>query len=794
MHFVGIGGIGMSGIAELLLNLGYKVSGSDIKLSSITKHLEKLGCIVFKGHFREQIRGADVVVTSSAIGPANPEVVAAREMSIPVIPRAEMLAELMRLKYSIAVAGTHGKTSTTSIIASVLDKGGLDPTVVIGGKLKSIGANVLLGQGDFIVAEADESDGSFLKMSPAIAVVTNIDMEHLDFYKDLNSIKEVFLRFTDRVPFYGLVVLCLDNEPIQDLIPKIKKRFATYGMSAQADFQARNVSFEGLKSRFSIYHHGSMLGKIVLNLPGLHNIYNSMASIAVGIELNIPFKKIKDALETVEGVHRRFEVKEEIKGITVVDDYGHHPTEIKATLQAAKTCWPDRRKVVVFQPHRYTRTKALFDDFTRAFYQADKLILLPIYPAGEEKIRGVDSLLLCEGIKAHGHRDAVYADSVSESVFYLKETLRQGDILLTLGAGDVWKVGEKVLEEMKAKRKEKREKRNQQPATRNQQPATSPPKGSGGLNPDSKKWLAKIFGKNVKFNEPMSRHTSLRVGGPAWAFVTPESFEKLSELIRWSKKKRIYCMVIGGGTNLLVKDGGINGIVVVLKKCLDGIARTDSGKDSVVVTAMAGTRFQTLCSFALNNGLEGMNFALGIPGTVGGAIIMNAGTAYGSMAGVIDSIKVLLPTEETRIILRQNLQFDYRKLSWDRKITDIDNWQPIILSADFSLHSSDQQRLKKQAVEILKARKKRQPSGFPSAGCFFKNPESGKTAGELIDLAGLKGKSIGGAKISSKHANFILNKGNASAADMLALMELVQERVSKIFNIELESEITIVGV
>ena len=789
MHFVGIGGIGMSGIAELLLNLGYKVSGSDVKLSSITEHLERLGCTVFKGHSKDQIRGADVVVTSSAIGPGNPEVVAAGEMSIPVIPRAEMLAELMRLKYSIAVAGTHGKTSTTSIIASVLDKGGLDPTVVIGGKLKSIGANVLLGQGDFIVAEADESDGSFLKMSPAIAVVTNIDREHLDFYKDLNAIKEVFLRFIDRVPFYGLVVLCLDNEPIQDLIPKIKKRFSTYGMSAQADFQARDVSFEGLKSRFSIYHHGSMLGKIVLNLPGLHNIYNSMAGIAVGIELNIPFKKIKDALETVEGVHRRLEVREEIKGITVVDDYGHHPTEIKATLQAAKTCWPDRRKVVVFQPHRYTRTKALFDDFTRAFYQADKLILLPIYPAGEEKIRGIDSLLLCEGIKAHGHRDAVYADSFSESVFYLKETLRQGDILLTLGAGDVWKVGKEILEELKAESSKVKAQRSKLKATSNEQSAPR----NAGLNPDSKKWLAKLFGKNVKFNEPMSKHTSLRVGGPAWAFVTPESFEKLSELIRWSKKKRNYCMVIGGGTNLLVKDGGIKGIVVILKKCLDGIARTGNGKDFVIVTAMAGTRLQTLCSFAVDNGLEGMNFALGIPGTVGGAIIMNAGSAYGSMAGVIDSIKILLPTGKTRVILRQNLQFDYRKLSWDRKITDIDNWQPIILSGSFSLRPSDPQRLKKQAVEILKARKKRQPSGFPSAGCFFKNPVSGKTAGELIDLAGLKGKSIGGAKISSKHANFILNKGNASAADMLALMKLVQEEVLKIFNIELESEITIAG-
>lgn len=463
----------MSGIAELLLNLGYKVSGSDIKQSSITKRLERLGCIVFKGHSKEQIRGADVVVTSSAIEPENPEVVAAGEMSIPVIPRAEMLAELMRLKYSIAVAGTHGKTLTTSIIASVLDKGGLDPTVVIGGKLKSVGTNVLLGQGNFIVAEADESDGSFLKMSPAIAVVTNIDKEHLNFYKDMNAIKEVFLRFIDRVPFYGLVVLCLDNEPIQGLIPKIKKRFATYGMSVQADFQARDVSFECLKSRFSIYHHGSILGEVVLNLPGLHNVYNSMASIAVGIELDIPFKKIKYALETLEGVHRRLEVKWEIKGITVVDDYGHHPTEIKATLQAIKTSWPDRRKVVVFQPHRYTRTKALFDDFTRAFYQADKLILLPIYPAGEEKITGVDSLLLCEGIKAHGHRDVVYSDSVSETVFCLKETLRQGDVLLTLGAGNVWKVGEEILKELKTTSDEQPAASNEQPATSNEQRATS---------------------------------------------------------------------------------------------------------------------------------------------------------------------------------------------------------------------------------------------------------------------------------------------------------------------------------
>jgi len=450
IHFVGIGGIGMSGIAELLLNLGYKVSGSDIRSSDITRRLKRLDGIIFEGHSAEQVSEADVVVTSSAIGADNPEVVAARKASIPLIPRAEMLAELMRLKYSIAVAGAHGKTSTTSIIASVLSKGGLDPTVVIGGKLKGIGSNALLGRGDFIVAEADESDGSFLKMSPTIAVVTNIDREHLDFYKDLNSIKEAFLSFIDRIPFYGLAALCLDNEPIQELIPKIKKRFTTYGMSTQADFHARDIVFSNQKSRFDIYHMGDMLGNITLNLPGTHNVYNSLASIAVGIELDIPFDIIKDALETLEGVQRRLEIKGEKKGITVIDDYGHHPTEIKTTLRAVRESWPDRRIIAVFQPHRYTRTKALFDEFTRSFYQSDLLVVLPIYPAGEEKIEGIDSDGLCEGIRTHGHKEAVFKEDFKEAVLHLKEILERGDILLTLGAGNVWKIGEEILEELKA--------------------------------------------------------------------------------------------------------------------------------------------------------------------------------------------------------------------------------------------------------------------------------------------------------------------------------------------------------
>jgi UDP-N-acetylmuramate--alanine ligase len=447
IHFVGIGGIGMSGIAELLLNLNYTVSGSDLKASDLTERLQALGGVVREGHAAEQIEGADVVVVSSAVRPDNPEVQAAQRASIPVIPRAEMLAELMRLKYSIAVAGAHGKTTTTSIVAAVLASGGLDPTVVIGGKLIGIGTNAVLGRGDFIVAEADESDGSFLRYSPAIAVVTNIDREHLDYYPDLAAIQRVFLEFIDRIPFYGLAVLCLDNEPIQDLIPQVKKRYTTYGMNPQADFQIRNVVVEGRRSRFSVFRRRRKLGRFKLNLPGIHNVYNATASIVVATELDIPVARIAAALQSLAGVQRRLEVKGEVNGVTVVDDYGHHPTEIKMTLQAVRAGWPDRRMVVVFQPHRYTRTRALLDEFSRAFYQSDVLVVLPIYAASEDPIAGITGQALGERIIAHGHKQVRWADGIAAAAAELKALLSPGDLLLTLGAGDVWKVGAKLLQE-----------------------------------------------------------------------------------------------------------------------------------------------------------------------------------------------------------------------------------------------------------------------------------------------------------------------------------------------------------
>jgi UDP-N-acetylmuramate--alanine ligase len=448
IHFVGIGGIGMSGIAEVLLNLGYKVSGSDMKESDTTERLRNLGGAITIGHSAENIASPHVVVISSAVTKENVEVVAARGKQIPVIPRAEMLAELMRLKYGVAIAGAHGKTTTTSMVATVLAAGGIDPTVVIGGKLNSIGTNAKLGQGEFLVAEADESDGSFLKLSPTIAVVTTIDEEHLDYYKDINEIKDAFLAFINKVPFYGVSVLCLDQPHIQSLIPLVQKQYQTYGMSSQADYQARDVILRALGSKFKVMHHGVDLGLFELSVPGVHNINNSLAAIAVARELGIEVEIIRKALRDFSGVQRRFQIKGEVNGIIVVDDYGHHPTEIKATLAAAASGM-ERRVVVVFQPHRYTRTQHLLEDFFTSFNQADKLIIMDIYAAGEKPIPSVSGQALYEGIRKHGHKDVTFLPDRGAILEHLAGTIKKGDLVLTLGAGDVWKIGEQVLEKLK---------------------------------------------------------------------------------------------------------------------------------------------------------------------------------------------------------------------------------------------------------------------------------------------------------------------------------------------------------
>ncbi len=446
IHFVGIGGIGMSGIAEVLLNLGYKVSGSDLRQSDTTERLASLGGEIHIGHASENLKNVDVVVTSTAVRPDNPEVVEALARMIPVIPRAEMLAELMRMKYGIAIAGTHGKTTTTSMVATILTHGGIDPTIVIGGKLNTLGTNAKLGQGKFLVAEADESDGSFLKLSPTIAVVTNIDADHLDFYSGIEEIKDIFVDFINKVPFYGLAVLCLDDRNVAEVIPRIKKRFVTYGLSSQADIRATNVRLAGNSTSFLAHYKGYRMGEITFAMPGAHNVLNALACIAVAMELDVPFAQIQEGFARFGGVGRRFQVKGEVRDIMVVDDYGHHPAEIRATLSAAKTGWTERRLVVAFQPHRYTRTKELFDEFVTAFYDADLLVVTDIYAASEKPIEGVTAEALAEAIRRHGQKDVTFIADREAIPEYLAGIARSGDIILTLGAGNIWQAGEALLE------------------------------------------------------------------------------------------------------------------------------------------------------------------------------------------------------------------------------------------------------------------------------------------------------------------------------------------------------------
>jgi UDP-N-acetylmuramate--alanine ligase len=450
IHFVGIGGIGMSGIAEVLLNLGYKISGSDAQQSDTTLRLQKLGAMVTIGHSAQNIGNADVVVTSTAVKAANPEVLEAHLRNIPVIPRAEMLAELLKMKFSVAVSGSHGKTTTTSMIATILAGGGLDPTMVIGGKLASIGSNARLGDGEIIVAEADESDGSFLKLSPTIAVITNIDREHLDYYPGITEIKDAFLKFANIVPFYGCTVLCNDNEHVREIAPQIKRRTITYGIEQTADYSAQEIKFSGSKTDYRLCYKGDVVGEIELNVPGMFNVYNSLAAIAVGHELELDLPTIRKGLASFAGVQRRLEIKGKVGSITVVDDYGHHPTEVKETLAAARHIWKERR-IVVFQPHRFTRTKALFDEFTGAFADADVLIINDIYPASEEPIAGINSAVLCLAIKKTGHPKVEYIAKAEDTIEYLLKIVEPNDAVFTLGAGSVYKIGEAFLKQLAAR-------------------------------------------------------------------------------------------------------------------------------------------------------------------------------------------------------------------------------------------------------------------------------------------------------------------------------------------------------
>jgi len=444
IHFVGIGGSGMSGLAEVLHNLGFIITGSDIRKTQVTKRLEQLGIKVFYSHRAENVRDKDLVVKSSAIPPFNIEILEAKRLNIPVIPRAEMLGELMRMKYSIAVSGSHGKTTTTYMIGEILEKAGKDPTIVVGGRIKETSSGAKLGNGIFMVAEADESDRSFLKLFPTIVVVTNIDLEHLDHYGTLKEIKDAFVEFANKIPFYGFCVLCLDDKNVKDIIPYIEKKVITYGFSNEADFVARNLKFSRGRWIYEVFYRGRKLGDLELKIIGKHNVLNSLASFAVAWELDIPFDVIKEALMGYGGVSRRFEIKGMKRGVLFVDDYGHHPTEIKVTLEGAKEWWKGRI-FVVFQPHRYTRTYYLWQEFAKSFDNADLVLITKIYPAGEQPIEGVSAKLIYDEMRKF-KKNVFYFEDWDEMEEFVLKNLKEGDLFLTLGAGDIWKFGERVKE------------------------------------------------------------------------------------------------------------------------------------------------------------------------------------------------------------------------------------------------------------------------------------------------------------------------------------------------------------
>jgi UDP-N-acetylmuramate--alanine ligase len=454
IHMVGIGGSGMGGIAEVLLNLGYTVSGSDLKQNPVTRHLEASGATVHIGHAASNIVDCDVVVTSSAVNEENPEVKAAREARIPVVPRAEMLAELMRFRHGIAVAGTHGKTTTTSLIASLMAEAGLDPTFVIGGRLNSAGTNARLGSGHFLVAEADESDASFLHLQPMSAVVTNIDADHMATYGgDFSRLRQTFIEFLHNLPFYGLAVLCIDDEEVRNILPGVTRRIMTYGISEEADVRATDIHYDGLRTRFTVSRNGYENSlQVTLNMPGKHNVLNALAAIAVASDLGVTDEAIVAALDKFQGIGRRFQLGGEVQisngKVQLVDDYGHHPREVAATLAAARGAWPDRRLVVLFQPHRYSRTRDLFEDFTEVLSEPDALLVLEVYAAGEEPVPGADSRTLCRAIRARGKVDPVFISEQSELVQTLSCVLQDGDVLMTMGAGDIGAISQRLTAEL----------------------------------------------------------------------------------------------------------------------------------------------------------------------------------------------------------------------------------------------------------------------------------------------------------------------------------------------------------
>lgn len=762
IHFVGVGGIGMSGIAQILLEMGHNVSGSDIEKSHITERLEAMGGKMFAGHRASNLPGSlDILVYSSSITEDNPEMKEGLRRKAGIMHRARMLGEIFNRKRGIAVSGTHGKTTTTSLISVMLENARLGPTAIIGGEVSQFNGNAKLGVGPYAVAEADESDGSFVYLKPLYAVITNMEMEHLDHFKSLEHIHASYRAFIDNIKAGGTVFYNTDDMNTRIAMKGFRKAREGFGFSKNADMYPIGIKMEGFNTSFRCVYKNKVLGSVNLSIPGRHNILNAMAAILVGLKIGIAFKEIARSIKDFDGAKRRFQLRADAGGVMLIDDYAHHPTEIRAVLDACRN-WKPKRVVAIFQPHRFSRTKFLADEFGRCFKGVDKLILTDIYAASEKAIKGVSIMNVYDKAKENGVSDitVLKKEAIPEHVMRIK---RSGDMILVLGAGDIKNVADRLSDML------------------NKEMALSMDYSQ------NKRLIAELKRKvrgRIVAGEKLSRRTSFKIGGRSGIWVEPADIEDLRETLIFISKHKVLMFIIGNGSNVLASDSGFNGILIHLgAESFKRIKITGTK-----ITVGAGFSLPRLVRMACENGLGGLESLVGIPGTTGGAIYMNAGghknPAYRNIGEFITSLKVMDYKGRVKTLKKKELVFGYRSSNLDRYI---------VLEAELGLDKSEKTALISSCSRFLKMKRDKQALDLPSAGCIFKNPDNFQfTCAQMIDMLNLKGKRIGGAEVSDRHANFIVNRGNANCKDVLELVDFIKGRVKENYGIDLELEVKLI--
>jgi len=767
VHLVGVGGMHLSGIARILVAWGHTVTGSDMRTSPLTDALAAAGVTILEGHRAENVGDAQLVVTTSAAKEDNPELIEARRRGIPVLKRAEFIAKLMEGKFSVCVAGTHGKTTTTGLLASMLVRAGRSPTYLVGGEVRDLGTNAAPGDGDEIVVEADEFDRAFLEYEPDLAIVTNVEADHLDIYGTFDELAAAFAQFMSQVKASGKLIACADSTKLRELLDsaKLRAQVETYALDREADWTARDIEQhpDGTQT-FTVLHGREEIGRFNVRLAGRHMVANALAAIAAGIALDVPLDVVRDALASYQGAKRRFELVGEVGGVTIMDDYAHHPTEVEATVAAARERFPGRRLVALFQPHTYSRTKYLLDGFRTCFRGLDELLVLETYAAREPESAGMDAQQLSMNIEEPRAR---YVASFEEAADAAVALLRPGDVFFTIGAGDVDQVGPVVVERLNR--------------------GAAEPQNRASSGGDSAQLAAALEAiADVRLGEPLSRHTTFGVGGPADIYVVANDGDQLARIILACREHDAPVFLLGSGSNIVVGDGGIRGVVIENRaRAVTGPEQDASG--GLRFRAESGASFAGVARSLARRGYAGLEWASGIPGTLGGAVVYNAGAYGGCLADVLRSITIVNGTGAAKDLPAEELGLVYRGSAF----TTGQFRERAVIAAEFVLWQGNAEALMERVQELDGKRLRAQPRGR-NAGSIFKNPPD-HPAWKLIDDVGLRGHRIGGAQVSDRHCNFFINAGGARGSEVKALIDLARQRVRDQFGIELELEVGLVG-